>query len=327
MKNQENICVPLCSVALGLAGLGLLTENVSSFMMQLCGCFSFVLLCFVTIEMICVKGSFHRIGLNPVLLGSFATYPMTLMLLSVYIVSLFGNSAAIFSEYLWLSGILFHCSVLILFTCRFVIHFNKENVYGTWFIVYVGIAMAAVTAPIHGMEKYAEPFMWFGAASFATLAPLMVRRYGKISVIPQKLRPFVCISAAPAGMILAAYLRSAADPRPQIVVLLLVLSVVLYVFAFAHMLRLIFLDFYPSHAAFTFPFVICATALKDVCGYVENGAGTLINGLTLTETVIAVVLCIVVLCRFGIFIYREYGKDKNKKLLTYDDNAESAISQ
>ena len=71
------------------------------------------------------------------------------------------------------------------------------------------------------------------------------------------------------------------------------------------------MPFYPSYAAFTFPFVISAIAMKMTMNFLANNGYAIpfINYLVLFQTIIATLLVIYTLIRFIIFIIPAKNSD------------------
>ena len=80
---------------------------------------------------------------NPIMASVAATFPMALMLLSTYIKPFIGSPA----KYIWFFAIALHLILIIYFTLKFILKLQMPKVFASYFIVYVGIAVAAVTAP------------------------------------------------------------------------------------------------------------------------------------------------------------------------------------
>ncbi|WP_288267144.1 hypothetical protein, partial [uncultured Methanobrevibacter sp.] len=75
---------------------------------------------------------------------------------------------------------------------------------------------------------------------------------------------------------------------------------VCYIFALYKFIDYRNIEFYPSFAAFTFPFVISALATKGIIGNVSQNL--LLNNILTVETVIAVVLVAYVVMRYIKFL-------------------------
>ena len=72
------------------------------------------------------------------------TYSMAVMLLAGYLKPFAGEAAL----YIWYLGIIMHIALIIYFTLKFVIKLKLAQVFSSWYIVYVGIVVASLTAPV-----------------------------------------------------------------------------------------------------------------------------------------------------------------------------------
>ena len=98
---------------------------------------------------------------------------------------------------IWILGIILHLSILLIFTKKYVIDkFDIETVFATWWIVYIGITMASITAPAYDLQQYG--FIFFGIG-FILMIPTLILvsyRYLKFTAIEDKNKPFICIYTA-----------------------------------------------------------------------------------------------------------------------------------
>ena len=94
---------------------------------------------------------------NPILASVSGTFPMALMLLSTYITIVYDFALA-----LWAFAILLHIALMVYFTKTFIIKPDLQKVFASYFIVYVGIVVAAVTCPVYDMLLLGEIIFWFG---------------------------------------------------------------------------------------------------------------------------------------------------------------------
>ena len=85
---------------------------------------------------------------RPELASVSGTFSMSLMVLSGYLVSFLRT----YAEILWYTGIGLHLGLMVWFTRRFLRPLKTENVYASWFIIYVGIAAAGISSPRPGAE-------------------------------------------------------------------------------------------------------------------------------------------------------------------------------
>ena len=110
----------------------------------------------------------------------------------------------------------------------------------------------------------------------------------------------ICIYAAPMSLCVAGYVQSVTPKNYGFLMGMFVIAVILYVFALVKAVSYLKLPFFPSYAAFTFPFVISAIASKQTMACAENLGHPLpfLQYLVLAETVIAAVLVIYTYVRF-----------------------------
>ena len=92
---------------------------------------------------------------------------------------------------------------------------------------------------------------------------------------------------------------------------LAVLSLIIYIIVLCNLPKYLKMPFYPSYAAFTFPFVISAIAMKMTMNFLANNVYAIpfINYLVLFQTIIATLLVIYTLIRFIIFIMPAKNSD------------------
>lgn len=305
----QKVPVPLCGVMLGLAALGNLLQSYSEVVRYVFGAIAFVALVLIVLKWALFPSMVKEDLKNPIMLSVAATFPMGLMLLSVYAKPLLGS----ISLYIWLAAILLHVVLIVLFTLRFIVKLDIKKVFASYFIVYVGIAVAGITAPAYNMQVLGAITFWFGFISLLALLGLVGYRYVKYPEVPEPARPIFCIFAAPTSLCLAAYIQSVSNKSAAMVIFLFVLASVLYLISLYKLLRLPKATFFPSFAAFTFPFVISAIAAKQATAFLTKAGYQLsfLPTVVLVETIIALVLVCYTLVRFGIFLFKP-AKEKVK---------------
>lgn len=206
---------------------------------------------------------------NPIMASVSGTYPMALMILSTYVKPWIGK--------------------------------------GAYYIVYAGIAVAAVTAPAYEKTGFGSAAFWFGFVTLIILLILITYRYMKYRDIPEPAKPLICIYAAPTSLCIAGYVQSVIPKSYAFLMVMLAAASAIYIFALVKAVQYLKLPFYPSCAAFTFPFVISAIAVKQTMACSANMGHALpfLNYITLIETIIAVVLVVYTHIRYIIFILKK----------------------
>ena len=299
-KMIQKVPIPLAGVMLGCAALGNLLQSYSETVRYALGIISAILLLLLLLKVIMFPSAIREDLRNPIMASVAATFPMGLMLLSVYAKPYIGDV----SKGIWIFAIVLHVAIILYFTKQFILKFDMNKVFASYFIVYVGIAVAGITAPAHGMIQVGAASFWFGLASLIVLLPVIGIRYIKNKTIPEPAQPLFCIFAAPASLCLVAYLQSITVKSTIMVYILAALAFVLYLVSLIKAIGYLKLKFYPSYAAFTFPFVISAIGIKQTMGYLNNiGSGiSFLNTIVLIETIIAVILVCYTLLRFLAFL-------------------------
>lgn len=297
----KKVPLPICGVALGLAALGNLLQSYSESLRSVLGLLSLLCLLLYLGKALAVPGSFQEDMKNPVTASVFGTCTMALMLLAGYLKPL----APALAFLLWWAAVLGHLVLIIFFSLRFLRKLDMKKVFASYYIVYVGIAVAGVSAPAFGMEKVGEASFWFGFAAYLLLLLLVSRRYLSYPELPEPARALICIYAAPGSLCVAAYVQSVGAKSLPFLYLLYALSAVFYIFGLVCMVKYIRTKFYPSFAAFTFPFVISAIASKMTMACAGKLGSPLpwLSSVVLVETILAAVLVLYVLCRFCMFIF------------------------
>ena len=308
MNYVQKVPVAICGVALGFAALGNLFKTSFEGLYLACGILSIALLALYTLKSIVSTKTVLRELSDPLGLSVSATYPMAVMLISVYLKADIGDAAQLF----WFTGIALHILCIALFTSRYIAKFNWENVHASWFIVYVGIVVASVTAPAFNFEtSVGTVLFWFGFICLVVLFIVVSIKYIKYGPVPDFAESLACIYAAPTSLCVAGYVQSIMPKFVPFLLVMLAIASIIYVVSFAWCIRCLTKPFFPGHAAFTFPFVISAIACKQtsICLAELGQPLQWLDGIATVETMLAVGLCIVVLVRLLAFVrYQTLGR-------------------
>ena len=292
MKNViKKVPVPLSGVMLGLAALGNLLQSYSEGVRYFCGILAGLLLILLILKLILFPHMIKEDMKNPIMSSVAATFPMALMLLSTYVKPFIGNAAFV----IWILAI----------TVIFIVKLQMPKVFASYYIVYVGIAVAAVTAPAFGRLTIGAAAFWFGLISLVVLLILVTYRYINFKEIPEPAKPLICIYAAPASLCIAGYTQSVETKSYGLLIGLMIVAAILYVFSLVKAVTYLKLPFYPSYASFTFPFVISAIAMKQASACLMNMGRPIsfLSYVVTIETVIAVLFVAYVFIRFMGFLF------------------------
>ncbi|MDO4614560.1 MAG: TDT family transporter [Lachnospiraceae bacterium] len=306
MKIIKKVPIPLSGVMLGLAALGNLLQSYSEGIRYFCGILAACLLVMILLKVICFPAAVKEDMKNPIMASVSGTFSMALMLLSTYVKPFIGQAAFV----IWILAILLHLALIIYFTLTFITHLQMPKVFASYFIVYVGIAVAAVTAPAYEMTGIGTAAFWFGFVTLLILLVLVTCRYVKYKEVPNPAKPLICIYAAPMSLCIAGYVQSVTPKSKSFLLCMLVVASILYIFSLIKALGYLKLPFFPSYASFTFPFVISAIAVKQTAaclGKMESPIPAL-KYVVLIETVIAAVFVFYTLIRYLMFLFSSEKK-------------------
>ena len=296
MNLIEKIPIPISGLILALFSLGNLLNDVYPTLKIACGLIGLTFLILVILKLILYPNDIKDDFKNPIIASSSGTFSMSLMILSTYVLGFMPT----IGYGIWILGIVLHILLIIYFTHHFIMHnFNISNVYPSYWIVYVGITMAAITAHFHGLKEIGFIFFVFGFALMIITVPLIIYRYYKFTDIPDMNKPLICISTAIFSILIVGYVNSAQSVSIIFLSALYLIACLCYIFAFYKLIEYRNLKFYPSFSAFTFPFVISALATKAVGNFISN---PILNHILLLETAITVIIVAYVLMRYINFL-------------------------
>ncbi len=297
----KKVPVPLCGVMLGFAALGNLLQSYGEGIRSVCGIIAGFLLILILMKLIMFPQMIKEDLNNPIMASVAGTFPMALMLLSTYVKPIIGGAAF----YIWIFAILLHIVLIIYFTMKFILKLQMPKVFASYYIVYVGIAVAAVTAPAYEQLGIGTATFWFGFVTLIALLVLVTMRYVKFPEVPEPAQPLICIYAAPTSLCIAGYVQSVTPKSRGFLLAMLVVATLLYLFALVKAIGYLKLKFYPSYAAFTFPFVISAIATKQTMACLANMGQPMpvLQYVVLVETIIAVAFMLYTFVKFMGFIF------------------------
>ena len=296
MNLIEKLPIPISGLILATLSLGNLLGDIHPYLRYTFGTVGTVILILMILKIVLYPESIKEDFENPIILSSSGTFSMSLMILSTYLVSFMPRIA----YGIWIIGICLHILLVIYFTYRFIIReFDISTVYPSYWIVYVGLTMGAITAHIHGLQEIDFIFFIVGFCGMLVSTPLVLYREFIYRQIPDSNKPLTCIFTALFSILIFGYLNSAGHISNEFVFGLYIIACLFYLFSLYKLISYRNLDFYPSFSAFTFPFVISALATKGIAGISSN---LITNNILLFETALATLMVIYVLVRYAIFL-------------------------
>ena len=308
-KLLKDLPLPITGLMLGFAALGNLVQSYSQVLRNVFGLISAIIFILIVLKVVIFPKGVKEALENPVVASVFPTFSMTTILFSTYIKPISGGTAKLF----WLVGFVLHIILMISFTQKFILHnnYNIKTVFPSWFIPYVGIAVASVTSGAVEMQSIGKVTLLFALIAFNLLVPIVFRRIFVIKKMPEPTIPTIGIIAAPASLCLAGYINSFEVKSLVFVYILLAISQVLYWGVILSLPKMIKLPFYPSYSGFTFPLVISGLALKLTNGFLIKSGNPIsfLSRLVTVEEIIAIIACIYILASFLSFLFAKKGTE------------------
>lgn len=309
----KELPVPITGLMLGLAAAGNLVLSYGEIYRNIFWLLSAVILVLVVLKIVMFPKDIRAALDNVIVASVFPTLSMSIMILSTYLRPFsYGISNA-----LWIAGVILHIGIIAFFTYKYVLSFNIKSVFPSWFIVYVGIVVGSITAPTFNKFKLGQIIFYFGFISLLILLPIVLKRVYVVKDIPGPALPTLAIQTAPAALCLAGYMNSFQNKNMGMVYFLLILSQCLFLIVLTQLPRLLKLTFSPAYAAFTFPLVITGISIKLTNGFLLKADKELIalKYIVKFEELLAVVLVLYVLYRYGEFMFNKVGKDNKYKVI------------
>ena len=108
----------------------------------ICGLLAAVMLVLLLLKLIMYPKMFAEDMKNPIMAGVAATFPMALMLFSVYWKPVIKGA----SKVIWWIAIILQIVLIIYFTAKFIVKLDLKKVFAAYFIIYAG---GTVSAPVN----------------------------------------------------------------------------------------------------------------------------------------------------------------------------------
>lgn len=295
----KKLPLSISGLMLSLAALGNLLFTYGYILQNIFGILSVIILFMILIKSII----YPKIVINeledPLNASILPTLSMGIMILSTYTKGYFGNLSFI----IWIIGLFLHIYFMLKFTNKFIKNSSIKKVFPTYFIVYSGIIVGSITAPVFHMQSIGKILFYFGIICFISLLPKVLKNI-LTKQIPEFSLPIVAIFAAPFSLFLSGYLNTFQEKNIFIVYLLLILSQLILFMVLIILPILLKLKFYPSLSALTFPVVMSAMSLKSANGFlsVSGRVNSFLPYLMKIEEILSVLVVFYVLFRYIIYL-------------------------
>ena len=234
---------------------------------------------------------------KPPVLSGMATFPMAGMILSTYLLRTIP-SVPLLAQILWWFSFLLDIGLSTYFTILLLK--SKEKIYATpsWTVLYVGIAVAALTYPVVGIIEIAYVTIIFGFILTFYLYPRIYLDLKK-KPLPVELLGQEGIYCAPFSLLLASLVRVGGHQLLTYSIIMMIISSQIFFFlVLSRLPQILKQGFQPAFSALTFPTIVTATSLKMAQGILQH---SLLNVFVKIETLISLTILIFVLFSYLIW--------------------------
>ena len=283
---------------LGLAGAGNLISDSIPELSHTLSIMGLVLwIYFLVTHLLDWKEAQQELKKPPVLSGM-ATFPMAGMILATYVLRTVP-SVSLLAQVLWWFSFLLDIGLITYFTIQLLT--SKEKIYATpsWTVLYVGIAVAALTYPVVGIIEIAYATIIFGFILTFYLYPRIYLDLKK-KPLPVELLGQEGIYCAPFSLLLASLVRVGGHQLLTYSIIMMIISSQIFFFlVLTRLPKILKQGFQPAFSALTFPTIVTATSLKMAQGILQV---SFLHLFVTIETLISLTILIFVLFSYLIWM-------------------------
>ena len=235
---------------------------------------------------------------KPPVLSGMATFPMAGMILATYLLRTVP-SVPLLAQILWWFSFLLDIGLITYFSVQLLT--SKEKIYATpsWTVLYVGIAVAALTYPVVGIIEIAYATIIFGFILTFYLYPRIYKDLKK-KPLPNELLGQEGIYCAPFSLLLASLVRVGGHQLlTYSIIMMIISSQIFFILVLSRLPQILKQGFQPAFSALTFPTIVTATSLKMAQGILQI---SLLNLFVRIEIVISLTILIFVLFSYLIWM-------------------------
>ena len=286
---------------LGLAGAGNLVADTWPALSHLFSLTGLILWIYFLILHLFNRKETRQELTKPPLLSGMATFPMAGMILSTYVFRLFPHLPLV-AQGLWWFSFLLDLVLIVTFTIKFACPGRRVHATPSWTVLYVGIAVAALTYPLVGIIEIAYVTLSFGFLLTFYLYPLIYSDLKK-HPLPLALLGQEGIYCAPFSLLLASLVRVGGASLPTWLLIVMILaSQAFYFFVMIRLPKIVKGGFQPAFSALTFPTIISATSLKMAQGILKL---PFLDYLVIAETFVCLTILLFVLGAYLIWLQKK----------------------
>lgn len=319
LKNlTSRLPLPVTVLALGWVILGNILKDIIPLLSDICMIISIILLITTVFKMILSPKVFYKGIKNPAGLSIFSSFSMSLMLISVWMKGFLGKA----NIYIWIIGVILHTVIIVVFTIKYVLNFKIKYVFSSWFLVYSGMGIAAITCNGFGMIVFGRSVLKFTEFVSLIILPFVLVRLKMMGRV-QAAKPIFSLICVPLGIIIPAMVNINEPASIKLMWIMFIVIQVLLLTVIIDMSIHLFMGFYPSWSCYTVAIAISVYSSMHFDKYLSiiKMKNYFVESLLYFEYILAFLVCAMVLLSYFINILEDpevhkkklYEKETNEK--------------
>lgn len=322
----SKIPTPITSLALGWVILGNVFQGVNTFLSDLCMVASLILIVLTFASLLLNPKKIIESFKTSVGMSLFTSITMALMMISIWMKGVFGQA----NIYIWVVGVILHSIILVIFTIRYVVNFNFNNVTPSWFLVYTGLGIGAITCKDFGMIVFGKATLSFIIFVSVVLAiPILISIFVKRQKVKNAYKPLFSLISVPLGIIIPAYIFVSEKVSSSTVLWMTILLQVIFVVVLINSLLQVFNGFYPGWSCYTVSSAITlyATSVANDLFVSKKLNYVFFQYLLDAEYVVVFIICSIVLLAYLINVLDDPSTEGTHLNLTNSNHNSAAINR
>lgn len=322
----SKIPTPITSLALGWVILGNVFQGVNTFLSDLCMVASLILIVLTFASLLLNPKKIIESFKTSVGMSLFTSITMALMMISIWMKGVFGQA----NIYIWVVGVILHSIILVIFTIRYVVNFNLNNVTPSWFLVYTGLGIGAITCRDFGMIVFGKATLSFIIFVSVVLAiPILISIFVKRQKVKNAYKPLFSLISVPLGIIIPAYIFVSEKVSSSTVLWMTILLQIIFVVVLINSLLQVFNGFYPGWSCYTVSSAITlyATSVANDLFISKKLNYVFFQYLLDVEYVVVFIICSIVLLAYLINVLDDPSTEGTHLNLTNSNHNSAAINR
>ncbi|SUN02213.1 putative permease [Staphylococcus microti] len=158
----------------------------------------------------------------------------------------FMNNLIVAIWFICFTAIIIH---MVIFSIKYLKDFSIENVFPSWTVLYIGIAIAGLTVKTSGQYWIGQTTVIYGFLATCLVLPVVFKRV-RIHPLQSLVKPNTATICAPFSLVSAAYIVAFPKTNLLVLIILLILSQFFYFYIIIQLPKLINRPFSPAFSGF-----------------------------------------------------------------------------